>query len=272
LISFQDIVQQLRLFEPDDNTDRVGFEKRVCAAIEKAKKNSLIGMIRGSDDRFEVSFTFKLLFSAEEVEALTSIYDNLNKDSAPGASTERESTRLLAEAKALVGRESQYADALSVSQAELRGLEDRHRDRGGERIEALEQECVRLGEQRDELRDRRRELEQERRGVETEIAAMLRQPSIIPAEMLALRGRIADGLGLNEADLPFVGELIDVRADAAEWQGAIERVLHGFALSLIDKLELESTRLRPGWRPSCTGVSTTLASTTCAPSSISRGR
>lgn len=49
----------------------------------------------------------------------------------------------------------------------------------------------------------------------------------------SLRGRIADDPGLNEADLPFVGELVEVRGDAAEWQGAIERVLHGFAQSLL---------------------------------------
>lgn len=200
--------------------------------------------------------------------------------------SEQECTRLRAEAKALAGREGQQADAVEARKAELRGLEDLHRDRGGDRIEALEQEGARLGELRDErlgrrketerlckglgwplppnpealavltarardvvegwgaelaraeqerdkLRDRRHELDQERCGVETEIAALLRQPSNIPAEMLALRGRIADGLGLNEADLPFVGELIEVREDAAEWRGALERVLHGFALSLL---------------------------------------
>jgi uncharacterized protein YPO0396 len=38
---------------------------------------------------------------------------------------------------------------------------------------------------------------------------------------------------LPEGELPFVGELIEVRKDAAEWRGAIERVLHGFALSLL---------------------------------------
>jgi len=88
LISFEDMVEQLRLYEPAHNTDRAGFEKRIRAAIEKAKKNSLIGVIRGSDDRFEVSSTLKLLFSAEEVAALTRIYDNLNKHGASGTSAE----------------------------------------------------------------------------------------------------------------------------------------------------------------------------------------
>ena len=87
LISFEDMVEQLRLYEPADNTDRAGFERRIRAAIEKAKKDSLIGIIRGSDDRFEVSSTLKLLFSAEEVEALTGVYDNLSKDGDVDGST-----------------------------------------------------------------------------------------------------------------------------------------------------------------------------------------
>src|SRR6201999_2122583 len=31
----------------------------------------------------------------------------------------------------------------------------------------------------------------------------------------------------------FVGELLEVRARDCDWRGAIERVLHGFALSLL---------------------------------------
>ena len=38
---------------------------------------------------------------------------------------------------------------------------------------------------------------------------------------------------LPESALPFVGELIAVRAEEAEWEGAAERLLHGFALSIL---------------------------------------
>jgi hypothetical protein len=84
LVSRGDMEEQLRLFEPGDNTDRAGFEKRVRAAIEKAKKNSLIGAIRGSEDRFEISTTLKLLFGAEEVQALAGIYEDLANDPESG--------------------------------------------------------------------------------------------------------------------------------------------------------------------------------------------
>jgi hypothetical protein len=88
LVSLGDMEEQLRLFEPGDNTDRAGFDKRIRAAIEKAKKNSLIGAIRGSEDRFEVSATLKLLFGAEEIATLTRIYEKLNKGADSGGSTE----------------------------------------------------------------------------------------------------------------------------------------------------------------------------------------
>jgi uncharacterized protein YPO0396 len=66
-----------------------------------------------------------------------------------------------------------------------------------------------------------------------EVKALKRQPSNIPAGMLELRASIATALGLHETALPFVGELIEVRAEENAWQGAIERVLRGFSLSLL---------------------------------------
>ena len=77
LVSLDEMIEQLRLYESAASTDRVGFEKRARAAIEKAKKNSLISSIRGSTDRFEVSASLKLMLGPEEVETLGRIYDRL---------------------------------------------------------------------------------------------------------------------------------------------------------------------------------------------------
>ena len=66
-----------------------------------------------------------------------------------------------------------------------------------------------------------------------EVAALRRQPSNIPAEWLDMRRRIAEGIGVSESALPFVGELLQVRPEDARWQGAIERVLGGFARSVL---------------------------------------
>jgi uncharacterized protein YPO0396 len=66
-----------------------------------------------------------------------------------------------------------------------------------------------------------------------EIAALEKHPSNIPQAMQALRSRLCVAVGLAETALPFAGELIQVRVDEAAWSGAIERLLHGFALSLL---------------------------------------
>ncbi|MFC3658124.1 ATP-binding protein [Xanthomonas hyacinthi] len=69
--------------------------------------------------------------------------------------------------------------------------------------------------------------------VRAEIDALKRNPSNIPAPMQALRARLSADTGVPEAALPFVGELLQVRSEDSDWRGAIERVLHGFAQSLL---------------------------------------
>jgi uncharacterized protein YPO0396 len=87
---------------------------------------------------------------------------------------------------------------------------------------------------RDTLRDELKEKNGEFAEVRREVTEMERRPSSnIPAHMLEMRQSIAGVLGIAETELPFVGELIQVREDAVEWRGAIERVLRSFAMSLL---------------------------------------
>ena len=66
-----------------------------------------------------------------------------------------------------------------------------------------------------------------------EADGLSRRDSNIPEREVRMRERLADALGLDESALPFVGELIQVREEAATWRGGIERVLRPFALSLL---------------------------------------
>lgn len=66
-----------------------------------------------------------------------------------------------------------------------------------------------------------------------ELAALKKQSSNIPADMLEMRRKIASALSLPESSLPFAGELIEVRGQEREWQGAIERLMRNFALSIL---------------------------------------
>lgn len=87
VVSTDEIVEFLGVYEQAGNTDRALFEKRIHASIEKIKKHSILHKIRFSEDRFEISPTLKLLFSAEEIQALTRIYHDMR---APNASSEQD--------------------------------------------------------------------------------------------------------------------------------------------------------------------------------------
>lgn len=100
-------------------------------------------------------------------------------------------------------------------------------------LESREESGQLADERRDVLTARLREAEREFSNSRREVEAMKRQSSNIPDHMLELRRRITGGVGLAEDVLPFAGELIEVRQEAAEWQGAAERVLRGFALALL---------------------------------------
>ena len=78
-----------------------------------------------------------------------------------------------------------------------------------------------------------RKLKDEHDDLETEVQSLRRRRSNIPARVLAIREKLCAKLGISEDDLPFVGELIEVRESERDWEGAAERVLHNFALSLL---------------------------------------
>ncbi|HYO85786.1 MAG TPA: ATP-binding protein [Dermatophilaceae bacterium] len=78
-----------------------------------------------------------------------------------------------------------------------------------------------------------RAAEQASEEIKVEIRSLQGRESNIDTRSLALRDRLANALGVQEATLPFVGELIQVRDAEAAWRGAAERVLRGFALSVL---------------------------------------
>ena len=69
--------------------------------------------------------------------------------------------------------------------------------------------------------------------VNDELLSLQARKSNIPARDLELRTRLCHELQLTEDALPFAGELIAVREEEADWEGAAERLLRGFALSVL---------------------------------------
>lgn len=87
VVSRAEMTEHLGVYERDRNVDHARFGRQLDNAIEKVKKLSLLHTIRGSEDRFEISPTLKLLFSADEIRALTQVYTELAAAAADGGVT-----------------------------------------------------------------------------------------------------------------------------------------------------------------------------------------
>lgn len=66
-----------------------------------------------------------------------------------------------------------------------------------------------------------------------EIRSLKARRSNIPTDQICLRAALCAALKLDEEEMPFAGELIQVREEERDWEGAAERLLRGFGLSLL---------------------------------------
>ncbi|MHB1670776.1 MAG: ATP-binding protein [Acidiferrobacter sp.] len=77
----------------------------------------------------------------------------------------------------------------------------------------------------------------EARGAHETLLAEIRnleaRQSNIDSRHALIRAEICRALALAEDDMPFAGELLQVRAEESAWEGAAERLLHNFGLSLL---------------------------------------
>lgn len=78
-----------------------------------------------------------------------------------------------------------------------------------------------------------RQGKQEHDLLSAEIDSLKRRRSNIDDQQIQIRTAMCSALGLNVDDMPFAGELIQVREDERDWEGAAERLLRGFGLALL---------------------------------------
>lgn len=78
-----------------------------------------------------------------------------------------------------------------------------------------------------------RQGKQEHEQQSLEIDSLKRRRSNIDDQQIQIRAAMCAALGLNVDDMPFAGELIQVRDDERDWEGAAERLLRGFGLALL---------------------------------------
>lgn len=67
----------------------------------------------------------------------------------------------------------------------------------------------------------------------TELSSLLKRDSNIPAPFIAIRKDLCCDLKVAEKDMPFAGEIMEVKPEEKKWEGALERLLGEFGVSLL---------------------------------------
>ncbi|MCL2416438.1 MAG: hypothetical protein FWD02_00685 [Bacteroidales bacterium] len=95
--------------------------------------------------------------------------------------------------------------------------------------EISEKKQTELGEKTADLRVAKENYET----VEAELKSLRTRKNQIPAYLLDVRQQIIDDLQIAEDKIPFAGELLKVKDAEKQWEGALERLLRGFGVSLL---------------------------------------
>lgn len=73
----------------------------------------------------------------------------------------------------------------------------------------------------------------EKKQIENELNNLLHSKNNIPANLVNLRNQICEILNLEQHELPFSGELMQVKSVELPWQPALEKLLRTFSLRLL---------------------------------------
>jgi uncharacterized protein YPO0396 len=87
-----------------------------------------------------------------------------------------------------------------------------------------------------EVREYQREEERAQKTIgelEHDLEELRQSKNNLSPHLIRIRRQIASELNIEESDLPFIGELLQVRQEDAEWEAAIEKLLHGYAQQLL---------------------------------------
>jgi uncharacterized protein YPO0396 len=87
---------------------------------------------------------------------------------------------------------------------------------------------------RDDIVSKKSQQDQAAEELKQELASLRKRRNNLPDDLIRCRVRLAEGTGIAESELPFVGELVQVREqDQTLWRHALEKLLTPFSLYLL---------------------------------------
>lgn len=120
-----------------------------------------------------------------------------------------------------------------VSEPETITVFQENRNIFQERQSDLERKLDNLREEFAQLRNQEQALKSDIQQLRSDIHILRQNETQIDVRLIELRQDIATALNIQEIELPFIGELLQVRKSEKQWEAAIERFLRGFGLQLL---------------------------------------
>lgn len=126
--------------------------------------------------------------------------------------------------------EAQAVGPMPVDEATFTAL----RERADGKVATLRETRDAANEQANKAGVEKQKIEEALIAAKRDIDVLEQRRALIPAELQDLRDALCADIRVPEDELPFAGELMEVKPEEyKDWAGAIERLLHGFGISLL---------------------------------------
>jgi uncharacterized protein YPO0396 len=101
------------------------------------------------------------------------------------------------------------------------------------KIEALKERQEVILTEHGTLAGKKTGIEESMESESMELESLKKRENQIPLDFLNIREQLAGALEISEGEIPFVGELLKVNDNEKDWEGALERLLRGFGVSML---------------------------------------
>lgn len=224
----------------DDNKDLRKSWEALPSYFSALKAELLEARLRELEEKLE-KLELELGEKEQKKEGLRTNGEELKKAIAENGGDrleqlKKQSTQLLERKKSRQKRADRYrelagrvglcltesSDAFLDNRSRLPGMVQETEEAARTLQEAGNKEAVFFARKREEYRE-----------LHDELDSLRKRESNISSKLIRIREEMCSTLRLQVADIPFVGELLQVREVESRWEGAAERVLHNFGLSLL---------------------------------------
>ncbi|WP_094227777.1 ATP-binding protein [Methanolobus psychrotolerans] len=181
------------------------------------QKTEIIGQLRNSEN--ETSIALHQNIEGQRIEQLKREITDLDKTKALKSKKREEYYKL--------------CSSIGISPADDEHTFKKSIDTANQLLLQVDEDLERKQDERSKAFASREKLQSEYNIHESELKSLSQRKTKIPGKNLSIRNSILENCSLKGIELPFIGELIQVKPSEKEWEGALERLLHNFGLSIL---------------------------------------